>query len=245
VPQVPSSFHYLRRAAARVPRQFLPNLYAFGPTRLIPLDLSKELRCAGPATSLGLCSNFGRILPGETLSPDIAADAATSCSTSSAGADGPRSSTRASLTSSGRKATSWHCRAARLTRTKPGANAAFYLVHDAPLLRHLGVAVNTSRFKPTVYAAETTRSQMDQIAHNPDSANRSRIPLLLGNKRFPQLRTITHVVWAMYGVVKPGSVQKPHRHQSVALDFTVSCGPGAAIGKQPFGSVSAGSHQVT
>jgi gentisate 1,2-dioxygenase len=30
----------------------------------------------------------------------------------------------------------------------------------------------------------------------------------------------------MYGIVEPGSVQKPHRHQSVALDFIVDCGPG-------------------
>lgn len=30
----------------------------------------------------------------------------------------------------------------------------------------------------------------------------------------------------MFGIVRPGSIQKPHRHQSVALDFIVSCGPG-------------------
>ena len=55
----------------QVPAQaFLPDLYADGPTRLIPLDLSKKLRCSGPATSPVLCANFARILPGETLSPD-------------------------------------------------------------------------------------------------------------------------------------------------------------------------------
>jgi gentisate 1,2-dioxygenase len=30
----------------------------------------------------------------------------------------------------------------------------------------------------------------------------------------------------MYGIVQPGSVQAPHRHQSVALDFIPACGPG-------------------
>src|SRR5690349_4275472 len=35
-----------------VPAQaFLPDLYADGPTRLVPLDLSDKLRCSGPATS--------------------------------------------------------------------------------------------------------------------------------------------------------------------------------------------------
>src|SRR5271154_864639 len=59
-------------------RAFLPELYATGGTRLVPLDLSGDLGCPGPATSPGLCANFARILPGETLIPDIAADAATS-----------------------------------------------------------------------------------------------------------------------------------------------------------------------
>jgi gentisate 1,2-dioxygenase len=31
----------------------------------------------------------------------------------------------------------------------------------------------------------------------------------------------------MYGIVQPGSMQAPHRHQSVALDFIPSCGPGS------------------
>ena len=30
----------------------------------------------------------------------------------------------------------------------------------------------------------------------------------------------------MYGVVTPGTMQKPHRHQSIALDFIVDCDPG-------------------
>jgi gentisate 1,2-dioxygenase len=30
----------------------------------------------------------------------------------------------------------------------------------------------------------------------------------------------------MYGVVTPNSMQKPHRHQSIALDFIPDCKPG-------------------
>jgi gentisate 1,2-dioxygenase len=51
--------------------------------------------------------------------------------------------------------------------------------------------------------------------------------VLLANTHFPELRTITHVIWTMYGIVQPGSMQAPHRHQSVALDFIPSCGPGS------------------
>jgi gentisate 1,2-dioxygenase len=208
---------------------FLPELYTDGPTRLVPLDLSEKLRCQGPATSPGLCANFARILPGETLWPNIAPQAATSQVFYVI-----RGSGRTQVVDTHESDIAW--KAGDFVALPGGAayahqagpdGAALYMVHDAPLLTYLGVGVTSSRFKPTVYPAETTLKLLDQIAQAPESANRSRISLLLGNKRFPQTRTITHVVWAMYGIVKPGSMQKPHRHQSVALDFIVSCGPGS------------------
>jgi gentisate 1,2-dioxygenase len=65
-----------------------------------------------------------------------------------------------------------------------------------------------------------------EVAKSAEAAHRSRISVLLANTHFPQLRTITHVIWTMYGIVQPGSMQAPHRHQSVALDFIPACGPG-------------------
>ena len=50
--------------------------------------------------------------------------------------------------------------------------------------------------------------------------------MLLGNKHFPQTRTVTHTMWAMFGIVEPHSFQKPHRHQSIALDLIVDCKKG-------------------
>jgi gentisate 1,2-dioxygenase len=37
---------------------------------------------------------------------------------------------------------------------------------------------------------------------------------------------VTHVLWAMFGIVPAGATQAPHRHQSVALDLIISCQPG-------------------
>jgi gentisate 1,2-dioxygenase len=211
----------------QVPVQaFLPALYADGPTRLIPLDLSEKLRCSGPATSPGLCANFARILPRETLSPDIAADAVTS-------------QVFYVIRGSGRT----RGKGTDIAWTKedivalPGGSAyrhqggpdgaALYLVHDAPMLRHLGVSVTSNRFEPILYSSEQTLRVLAEVAKSPEAADRSRISVLLANKHFPELRTITHVIWAMYGIVQPGSVQAPHRHQSVALDFIPACGPGS------------------
>ena len=53
---------------SRVPfRNFPPSLYAEGPTRVVPLDLSAELGCPGPATGPGLSANFLRIAAGDAL----------------------------------------------------------------------------------------------------------------------------------------------------------------------------------
>ena len=50
--------------------------------------------------------------------------------------------------------------------------------------------------------------------------------VLLANKELPQTRTITHVIWAMFGVLPAGAVQLAHHHKSVALDFIIDCQPG-------------------
>ncbi|MBV8681392.1 MAG: hypothetical protein JO111_00860 [Caulobacteraceae bacterium] len=211
---------------------FGAELYADGPTRIVPLDLSDRLGgLVGPATSPGLCANFMRILPGETLTPDIAAGAATSQVAYVIRGSG-RTQVR---TESGVSVLTWKegdflalPGGATYSYAADSEGAAFYMVHDAPLLRHLGVSVTQPRFLPTVYPAETTREVLAEIADSPTANVRSRISVLLGTKRFPELRTITHTIWAMYGIVEPHSMQKPHRHQSVALDFVVSCEPGAA-----------------
>lgn len=63
------------------------------------------------------------------------------------------------------------------------------------------------------------------MKNDPDAASRSRISILLNDKKFDQTLTITHVLWAMFGIVPPHSVQSPHSHKSVALDFVAYAGP--------------------
>ena len=68
--------------------------------------------------------------------------------------------------------------------------------------------------------------ELGKVEHDPEAAKRSRVSVLLANKAFPQTRTITHVIWAMFGVLPAGSVQLAHHHESVALDFIIDCKPG-------------------
>ena len=66
----------------------------------------------------------------------------------------------------------------------------------------------------------------DELAAQPGSEKRNRISLLLANRDLLSTRTVTHVLWAMYGIVPAGATQAPHRHQSVALDLIIDCRPG-------------------
>jgi len=68
--------------------------------------------------------------------------------------------------------------------------------------------------------------RLAEVAAHPDADARNRVSVLLGNTATPQTLTVTHTLWAMLGVLPPGRVQRPHRHQSVALDLVVDCEPG-------------------
>ncbi|BBP78207.1 hypothetical protein PHLH7_43110 [Pseudomonas sp. Ost2] len=207
---------------SRIPYQGFPaSLYDSGPSRLVPLDLSEALGCEGPATGPGLCANFIRLNAGDTLT--LHPNATSQVLYVIAG--------HGSL-AQGESRFDWYkgCfvalpgrQAVELTASE---DSRFYYVHDEPLLRYLGVSSQQDRFSATLYPAQIANAKLREAADDPRAQDRSRISILLGNRHFPQTRTVTHVLWAMYGILPPGSVQKPHRHQSIALDFIIDCPPG-------------------
>ncbi len=207
---------------SRVPYHSFPAaLCANGPSRLVPLDLSDSLGCAGPATGPGLCANFIRLNTGDSLR--LAPNATSQVLYVIAGEGHLRQ---------GDSRFDWYSgcfialpgqHAAELTARQ---DSRFYYVHDEPLLRYLGVTANEQRFEPTLYPAELANAKLREAADDPRAQDRSRISILLGNRHFPQTRTVTHVLWAMYGILPAGSVQKPHRHQSIALDFIIDAPAG-------------------
>jgi hypothetical protein len=99
-------------------------------------------------------------------------------------------------------------------------------VHDEPLLRYLGVQATQRLFAPTLYGRDAILAALEAVVRDPSSAQANRLSVLLGNRLFPQTMTITHVIWAMFGLVPVGAVQAPHRHQSVAVDLVVDAKPG-------------------
>jgi hypothetical protein len=50
--------------------------------------------------------------------------------------------------------------------------------------------------------------------------------ILLGNKiTEDSTKTLTHVLWSLLNVLPAGDAQRPHRHNSVAIDLCVSAQP--------------------
>ena len=203
------------------PTAFPAELYASGPSRVVPLDLSEQLRTPYPATSPALLASFVLINAGDELHLDPNATSQLLYCIRGRGRsriDGGTMSWKEGdfLTLPARAAA---------THVAEEASALYHVV-DTPLLDYLGAMASTPRFRPTVFTAETVRAMLAQVAAAPDIDRKSRVSVLLNNQRFDRTLTVTHTLWAMFGVLPAAKTQLPHRHQSVAVDLIVDCQPG-------------------
>ncbi len=229
-------FHEYTRAAnpvgrttALIPVETFPaSLHRDAPTGVVPLDLSGPLGIAddrGPATSPALLASFATVRAGEELVTEPVATSELYVVMKGAG-------TTELTGDDGGRAVAWSegdvfvlpsgCRSVHRAR----ADATFYWVTDEPLLRYLGVAPVERRLRPTMFPAARTAEELAEVAADPAAARRNRVSILLNNADQPQTLTATHVLWAMVGLLPVDAVQKPHRHQSVALDLILDCQPG-------------------
>ena len=206
---------------SRIPyRSFPASFFDHPGSELMPLDLSRELNCEGPATGPSLCGNFIR-LDGESLR--TSADATSQLFFVARGEGSTEACGKTFHWSAG---DTFVLPAGGEAIHSSESRAGLYWVHDAPLLHYLGVSTVKPVFEPCFYSHRDARAELDAIARNPRGANANRVSVLLGNDAFPQTRTVTHTLWAMLGILPAGQIQRPHRHQSIALDFAVACQPG-------------------
>ena len=207
---------------SQVPYHDFPSsLYSDGPTRVIPLDLSKQLGVDYPATGPGLLAHFVRVNAGEQQSLDPIATSQVLYVLGGAGAI-----TQGAHEIAYTQGTFMALPGGVLATIRADSDTTLYYVNDAPLMSYLGVATVRPRFDPTLYPAREANAKLAEVEHAPGAAEHNRISVLLGNRHFPQSRTVTHTMWAMFGIVEPHSLQKPHRHQSIALDLIVGCKKG-------------------
>ncbi|OBJ52212.1 cupin domain-containing protein [Mycobacterium sp. 1423905.2] len=200
--------------------QFGPDVYADQPTGIVPLDLSDKMGISGEATSPGLLANFVRIRAGERI--DTAVNATSQLYYVLYG--------HGVATVNGRRVPWEKGDFLTLPAGSPAdfhaaAEAAMYWVHDEPLLRYLGVDATQPRFRPTKFRRADLVGKLHDIATRPGANDKSRVSVLLANADQEQTLTITHVLWAMFGLLPPNQEQRPHRHQSVALDLILDAPP--------------------
>lgn len=216
---------YTAAADPRLPRVpfavFPAREHESGPTREIVWDLAAALRTDWPATAPGLLASFLRILPGEALSTRARASSQMFYVIRGAG-----------ITRSRHGALAWSRGdlmafpgGGELVH-EAGADAALYAVSDEPLLRHLGAAPAEERFRPTLHTAAAMQAALRRVNAEPGATERNRNGVLLANAAAPLTMTLTHSLWALFNELPAGVVQKPHRHNSVALDLCIAAAPG-------------------
>ncbi|OMP66253.1 cupin domain-containing protein [Domibacillus epiphyticus] len=202
-------------------KEFEPDLYNSGETRIVTLDLSKELKTDYQATSPSLLAQFIRINAGDSIKTEPNATSELYYIISGAGSTEVNGETI-----NWKKGDFLTLPSGSVSLHAAEEDATIYYILDTPLLDYLGVKATEARFKPTLYTAEEAKKHLDEVANAPDAHLKNRISILLNNQKFDQTLTITHVLWAMLGIVPVGANQAPHSHKSVALDFVAYAAPG-------------------
>jgi hypothetical protein len=96
-----------------------------------------------------------------------------------------------------------------------------YYINDSPLINYLGSNADKKIFKTAIY----THSFLLENLNNLSNSYNNRKGILLSNKdtEILGINTITPVLWALYNELPPKTSQKPHKHNSVALDLCIIC----------------------
>jgi gentisate 1,2-dioxygenase len=201
---------------------FKSKLHRTGPTRIIPMDLSRQLGSAGPATGPTVSASYLRICANERL-------------TSSSSAS---SQLYYVIRGKGRSESEYGVIAWSqgdvfvLPESGPVEHAAeddtaLYHVNDEPLVTYLGAKPAGPRFEPVLYPGDMILSQLKKVSEEPAASTRNRDAIILGNQSMRQIKSATHTLWAAVVLMNPGEVQRPHRHNSIAVDIIIAAEPGS------------------
>ncbi|MGD1937563.1 MAG: hypothetical protein ACFCA4_08425 [Cyanophyceae cyanobacterium] len=214
------SWEYHKAANPSIPdvpiRAFPASLHQTGETAIVPLDLSADLRTSYAATTPNLLANYISITPGGTIRSH-----ATSSSEVFYIMRGSGSTETEYGTVQWTAGDSFTLPANSGATHRADEDSAIYWVHDAPMLAYLGVQPSAPRFKPAFYSGEYLNNEINRIREEGIRRKLNRNGVILGNRDSAETRTVTHTMWSLYNLVPPHSAQKPHRHNSVALDLGV------------------------
>jgi len=215
-------------------------LHENGSTRIIPFDNSEMLDIDSPCTSPNLMASFIRVNTGENIRTHVPnATSQAFYVIRGSGTTQIIDAVENGNSDERHECITWSTGdmfCVPVTRTEmihtciaaeSHDGAAIYWIHDEPLMTYLGVTANVKKFNPTLYKKSDMLAHVDEIRHKTgDCHKKNRLGVLLGNAKCRQTKTLTHVLWSLLNSIPGNTVQRPHRHNSVALDLCVSAKPG-------------------
>ncbi len=96
------------------------------------------------------------------------------------------------------------------------------LITDEPLLAYLGVVPSERRVAAIHYREAELLSAIAGYRAEAAAAKRNRCGVILGQAATADTKTVSRSLWSLLNILPANTVQKPHRHQSVAIDIAVS-----------------------
>lgn len=92
---------------------------------------------------------------------------------------------------------------------------------DSPLFLFLDASPKEKRFEPVHYKSSDIMNAVNKFNNEKGAENRNRNGVLLTNTQMikEKMNTLTHTMWSLMNMISPKTVQKPHRHNSIAIDL--------------------------
>jgi gentisate 1,2-dioxygenase len=196
------------------------SLHEKGDTRVIPFDLSKQLGTQYPCTSPNLMASFMRISPSTYL--ETCANATSQAFYVIRGSGMTESDSLEIIRWNEGDLFVIPAHKEKVTHHAT-EDSAIYWITDEPLLQYLGVHAVDKKFKPAHFTKAHMLQEVEILREQPNAEHRNRMGVLLGiQETETTTKTLTHTLWSLLNVLPKQKCQKPHRHNSVALDLCVS-----------------------
>lgn len=199
-------------------KTFSSQMYNKDATHIYALDLSHELGLKYKATSPNLLASFVKIRSNDSV--DCSANASSQmfyviqgCGQCRIDDDPPF------IFSSGDAIAISKCSSLMFHSTQ---DTLLYWVTDEPLMQYLGVHPSIKKFDPIIIKRETMATKISEIANSENAKDKNRLGVLLGNQYTEDsTMTLTPILWSLLNIIPANTYQKPHKHNSVALDLCV------------------------
>ncbi len=190
------------------------------PTGLIACDISGELACAFPATTPLVLAHYARIRSGESLETDFNASGVIAYAITGSGG------TRCSGEDIAWKAGDLFVLpgGAHATHTAGDSDAVLWIVTNEPQLAFENLRAPASGKAPTDvvhYRGGEIMRQIDLLYDVGRGENIAGSALIFSAQRQEATRNILPTLTAAMNSLPGGAVQRPHRHNSVAVSLII------------------------